>query len=544
MVFKREDIEKLLSEKYTLIKPPKRIYILNAPIIYPELKARILGLNPAFQRDTIILSSEATEETLVHECVLPSTKVITDKGVKPINQVKVGDKVLDHTKYFHTVTAVKKFWYVGPVYEIFTTHISTPIYVTGNHPIFVRKRGCFNILSENSKKYFGSTTGFKYGWVLPSQLNSKMELGVPTFKKGHLSDVKVLHLNRYLPNAEIKDGYIVKIHSRGPKKNKYIIPSKLPLTPEFLELCGWYVAEGYTSDSSITFSLGKDERNECKRISKLIEKVFSVPASIEEPNNYRGLLVRVNSTILATLFRQWFGSKARRKKLPYWLMKLDEELQKHFLISYIAGDGNISHVETRIGNSYPIIRITTASCSLAYQLFILLLGQGLIPRIEYCPDGSGFKKNSPQYRITIQAGRIDDFLNIKTNRKTRYKRYAYLSGSTGYLWLKIKRIRKINYQGYVYNLDVKTSQSFTADLRIVHNSLHRMYLGELLTAPLAKRIVKFRERFKPILKRKVVYEEQELTSDEIKRFGLVPYPKGKYKIKRLVLKEVSRGFRR
>ncbi|MHA1471349.1 MAG: hypothetical protein ACTSSP_12445 [Candidatus Asgardarchaeia archaeon] len=67
MAFKKEDIEKLLSEKYTLIKPPKQIYILDAPIVYPELKAKILGLNQAFERSTIILASDATEETLAHE---------------------------------------------------------------------------------------------------------------------------------------------------------------------------------------------------------------------------------------------------------------------------------------------------------------------------------------------------------------------------------------------------------------------------------------------------------------------------------------------
>ena len=66
-MFTKKKIEKLLSEKYTLIRPPKRIYILKAPIIYPEMKARILGLNPAYDRKTIILSSEATEETIVHE---------------------------------------------------------------------------------------------------------------------------------------------------------------------------------------------------------------------------------------------------------------------------------------------------------------------------------------------------------------------------------------------------------------------------------------------------------------------------------------------
>jgi len=60
------DIEEVLS-RHPFLKPPKRIFILEAPIVYPELKALVHGLNPTFERETIILSSTATEETLIHE---------------------------------------------------------------------------------------------------------------------------------------------------------------------------------------------------------------------------------------------------------------------------------------------------------------------------------------------------------------------------------------------------------------------------------------------------------------------------------------------
>lgn len=64
----KDDIERIL-EKYPWLPKPKYIYILNAPIIYPELRAKIIGINPAYERQTVILSSDADEETLVHECI-------------------------------------------------------------------------------------------------------------------------------------------------------------------------------------------------------------------------------------------------------------------------------------------------------------------------------------------------------------------------------------------------------------------------------------------------------------------------------------------
>jgi hypothetical protein len=62
----KETIEEVLS-RHPWIRPPKYIYILSAPVVSPELRAFIYGLNPVFQRDTVILASTATEETLIHE---------------------------------------------------------------------------------------------------------------------------------------------------------------------------------------------------------------------------------------------------------------------------------------------------------------------------------------------------------------------------------------------------------------------------------------------------------------------------------------------
>jgi len=66
-MFSKKEVERLFNEKYVWLRPPKYVYVLRAPVIYPEMKAKIFGLNPAFERQTIILASDATEETLVHE---------------------------------------------------------------------------------------------------------------------------------------------------------------------------------------------------------------------------------------------------------------------------------------------------------------------------------------------------------------------------------------------------------------------------------------------------------------------------------------------
>ncbi len=59
------EIEETLSR--TRLRPPKKIFVLSSPIIAPQLKAVVYGLNPRFERSTIVLANNATEETVVHE---------------------------------------------------------------------------------------------------------------------------------------------------------------------------------------------------------------------------------------------------------------------------------------------------------------------------------------------------------------------------------------------------------------------------------------------------------------------------------------------
>lgn len=59
------EIEETLSR--TRLRPPETIFVLTTPIIFPQKKALVYGLNPGFERTTIVLGSNATRETVIHE---------------------------------------------------------------------------------------------------------------------------------------------------------------------------------------------------------------------------------------------------------------------------------------------------------------------------------------------------------------------------------------------------------------------------------------------------------------------------------------------
>jgi len=64
----KDEIEEILSQYY-LIRPPAKIVLLDKPLAayqHHEL-IRLRGVTPAWMRDTIVLGTDATDETVLHE---------------------------------------------------------------------------------------------------------------------------------------------------------------------------------------------------------------------------------------------------------------------------------------------------------------------------------------------------------------------------------------------------------------------------------------------------------------------------------------------
>jgi formate hydrogenlyase subunit 6/NADH:ubiquinone oxidoreductase subunit I/intein/homing endonuclease len=74
-------------------------------------------------------------------CVPPSTPIITIDGVKPISEIRVGDRVLTHTGKFRKVTKLFSRNYDGKLYTFRTSGNPEPLTTTEDHPILVFVRG-------------------------------------------------------------------------------------------------------------------------------------------------------------------------------------------------------------------------------------------------------------------------------------------------------------------------------------------------------------------------------------------------------------------
>ena len=87
--------------------------------------------------DTAITIEGLPKSTGKHACFDENTLITTDKGLKRIIDVEIGDNVLTHKRRFKPVVDLIET-HTDVVYTIKAT-ASAPVKVTGNHPFYVRE---------------------------------------------------------------------------------------------------------------------------------------------------------------------------------------------------------------------------------------------------------------------------------------------------------------------------------------------------------------------------------------------------------------------
>ena len=71
-------------------------------------------------------------------CVLPSTRIITPLGKRPIAEIRVGDEVLGHDGQFHRVTEVMSHEHPAPLHHVTVEGLGTVV-LTSDHPIYMAR---------------------------------------------------------------------------------------------------------------------------------------------------------------------------------------------------------------------------------------------------------------------------------------------------------------------------------------------------------------------------------------------------------------------
>lgn len=371
------------------------------------------------------------------ECVLEGTSVVMADGtLKNIEQVRVGDKVLDKNG---NEQEVLRHWCSGVPNKLVELRIwgGNKLYSTTNHN--------FPVYIDN------------------------------TLKK--------------IPAGEIDSGYLII-----PRKFDV---SNTSVSTEEARLLGYYLAEGSLlknrSDlpySEVEFTLSLLEKDTIAKDIKTILSNKNIDFNVTEILDKNVIRIRTrgdNSQLVEWLFtngNHLNNLKAVSKEVLGWPVKLKIELIKGLL----RGDGSqfykVSRTKGKEGNSFEVTHIT-ASKNLSSQVRLILAQIGYPSRCIQTKSGfdkkAGFRRN-PHYRLTITGQYARDIADLVWEENSKSALIANKNiikhkclMDDDFIYTPIKKVTIINNKiGIpVYNMTVSGDHSYLIENIGTYNSPDR-----------------------------------------------------------------------
>jgi formate hydrogenlyase subunit 6/NADH:ubiquinone oxidoreductase subunit I len=286
-------------------------------------------------------------------CVDFLTEIQTNPGLKPINQIGVGEPVLTHSGEYKAVTKVWDMNYSGPFYRIYVYGKPEPLACTADHPIIAVSRPISN---RKDRRLLRVTSPLQF--YKPGELKAGDYLVSPIVRK-------VAYLDRYEKDVPMyKDGGTI---------------AKLTLdaTPELFRLIGYYFAEGCCDGGRrVNFDFNETERETyVEDCGNLVRKFLGKTCKVRK-NGKHGIRLVLDSAVAEDFFSQ-FGKGAPNKKMPDWVFFAEPEKQLELLKGEWQGDGcRVKQARQKYLN------ITTTSKVLAFQLQSVYARLGIVATID------------------------------------------------------------------------------------------------------------------------------------------------------------------
>lgn len=387
-------------------------------------------------------------------CVVEGTEVIAN-GIRAekIENMEIGDKVLTAEGYSPVVATFSRN-YQGKVVKIKPFMFNQELKVTPEHQVYAwnKKNGFVWKRADSLKKSIrGSHRDGDY-LVFPAVKDERInKIRVTDYVDGIVEKGRIYSTGRNQFGAEF-------IHPKSRKSGG--LPIELPITGDFMELCGFYVSEGCIKGSGIILS-NTDEKI-IKRVKELAYNC-GFKTTQWKSRNQRGrecISVEIFPKLLGQLFKKLFGHGARNKRVPRFVLGLGDELKWRFINGLYLGDGCLR--KPKRNDQGPRICYTSASKDLIRGLWILLSTMGIVGAISQIKP-----KKAWQLRVCgHQATKFQMFgaFDEKVCAQEEYR--GFMTEDDGTVLLGIKSLEEEDYDGKVY--DIQANGSFCAPF-VIHN---------------------------------------------------------------------------
>ena len=368
-------------------------------------------------------------------CLPPSTPITTLDGIKPLSEVRVGDRVLTHTGKFRKVTRLFARKYTGKLYTFKTLGNYEPLTTTEDHPILV----------------YGEKG---VSWALANEISHRTYLTRPIIAEEE-------------PREQIEYSYeLYNPGGRGGMSTTETV--SLGVTPELMRLVGYYLAEGSSDRYRVSFDIPENETDIKEAIVECTSKVFGTGISLRPEADSDGLKLRIDSVRVAAFFSQ-FGRSPDTKKLPWWMVLLPPVDIREIVRGEFWGCGHYSNESyehaTEMHSNYFVIR--TTSREWAMQMHYILGRLGVLSSVSVGKQ----RDRNPCYSVTVHTPYVEAMGQlVELPAKNSDVSHSYVHISDRMVVSPVVEIEVKEVSDYlVQNLEVEGDNSYVASNVSVHN---------------------------------------------------------------------------
>lgn len=363
-------------------------------------------------------------------CLTPGEKVWTQRGLVNVEDVTLGDKLVNKDGKFVDIKNIQlrdkineNTYRIKPAGSYRTTNF------TSEHPIWTGNRGFVNA----------------------SELTTEDWLEIPN----------VYH--KY-----------IRWYDKG-------IPYPSGSTEDerkFAYFCGLFTGDGFTningSSYDIYMSIGKNEKEFAEFYDKLIEDLFK--RKCIHVHKQKELTRRFTHEELVKILDSSIGISAYTKRVPDWVKFGSWEIKLAFLQGFLDSDGSVLKDRGKIRINFTSVNLELLE-DIQDLLFALEIKNSIVIHQKECVSKQGIH-SLQSYRINVA---IED--NIKLVQRPIYEsrkiKLAKQSTSVSKskmnikfvgdsVWLKVEKIYSSIYTGVVYNFECDT-HTFMSRCIVTHN---------------------------------------------------------------------------
>lgn len=384
-------------------------------------------------------------------CLTPGEKVLTEKGLKNVEDITYEDKLINKDGEFVNINTLLRYDKIDEnVYNVTMSNTCRSTNFTSEHPLYV---------SDSIDEEFNFTTV------------NKVKVGQWTKYPNIYNKEKVIDFNLW-------DRHLT------PKLKKIENPL---MKEDFWWFVGMWLGDGFSSKNGKNFTnymcFGEKNSELVVKYKRVVSELFNRKAGLKSANKSNAL--KFECTQLFNFLEENFGKYANGKFIKEWVKYIPNNLKKQLILGYLDSDGSTYKDRTFTHTSFVSI-----NKNLLFDIQDILFSLGIISnfnihsksRVYNIGNKTGNSKESYHLQINqTESKKLADLYNsnfesrkLKLLKTIEYKQTprkntsCILSKDNKYIFIRIKNIVQSTYTGVVYNFDCET-HTFIVPYCTTHN---------------------------------------------------------------------------